>query len=149
MMTTQGKLKNAFMELKSLKSQLSSLCKEAYSVARNNGGFDLETTPQAKAWHKAIQRIEELEEEVIPKLKEQKIREENPGPGAFIVLVIEESYDWQEYSSRVDVATRVFGPYADEKTAQEKADKYADSTVIETCGGVPVKSVVRNYGHAE
>ena len=147
-MTTQEKLKNAFMELNDLNSQLPSLCQEAYSVARNNGGFDLKTTPQAKAWHKAIRRIEEIEG-VIPKLKEQKIREENPGPGSFIVLVIEELSDWQEYSSRVAVTTKVFGPYADEKTAQEKADKYADSTVIETCGGVPVKSVVRNYGHAE
>lgn len=148
-MTTTQELKESFIEFKTLNSELHKLCMAAYAVAKHNGGFDLETTPEAKKWHAAIDRMDELEMVIIPKLKARKVREAHPDQEAFLVIVINEYPDYQEYSSRADVETKVFGPYATEEEAAHKAAGYNDATVIATYGGIPVKSIVRSYGHAE
>src|SRR5574344_432999 len=129
-MTTTQELKKAFVEFKSLNAELHKLCMAAYAVAKHDGGFDLETTPEARKWHAAIDRIDELEMIIIPKLKARKIREAHPDQEAFLVLIIKEYPDYQEYSSRCEVETKVFGPYATEAEAAHKAAGYEDATVI-------------------
>ena len=106
----------------------------------------LNNTPEGKIWRGALDRIEDLNRDLADIA--DKLLKGSSDKIAYLVLAINEVYDGDEYSSRVEVTTQVFGPFATLSEAKKTAHE-VDGKVVTTYDGIPDTTIFRNYGHAE